>query len=116
MSSNGRSADGWFLTASGKRFWPLDPRPEDICIEDIAHALSHICRFGGHVREPYSVAQHSVIVSMIVKPENALYGLLHDAAEAYAGDMVRPLKRGMPAYRSIESAVSGPMPETWSNA
>ncbi len=84
----------WIPTYTGKRFFPLDPRPEDICIKDIAHALSHIGRFGGHTREFYSVAQHSVLVSLHVSQDWSRQGLLHDAAEAYVGDVVAPLKPG----------------------
>ena len=87
----------WMQTATGRKFWPLDPRPEDVDIEDIAHALSNVCRFGGHCREFYSVAEHSVRVSDYVgalggAPWHRLAGLLHDATEAYLGDMIRPLK------------------------
>lgn len=91
-------------TATGRRFWPLDPRPEDICIEDVAAALSRICRFGGHCSRFYSVAQHSVLVSHACAPVDALWGLLHDATEAYVGDIVRPLKRQpeMSGYRHAE--------------
>lgn len=92
----------WFLTHSGRQFWPLDPHIDDICIEDIAHALSLICRFGGHTREFYSVAQHSVIVCDALPREFKLTGLLHDATEAYVGDMIRPLKIMMPEYRTTE--------------
>ena len=83
---------GWIRTFSGLQFWPLDPRPEDIRIEDIAHALSQQCRFAGHARIFYSVAEHSVHVSTLCPPENALWGLLHDASEAYLQDVARPLK------------------------
>lgn len=92
----------WLQTFTGKQFYPLDPRAEDVDVRDIAHALSLICRFGGHVTKHYSVAQHSVIVSEIVPPHLALEGLLHDAAEAYIGDMVRPLKSAMPEYKAVE--------------
>lgn len=95
----------WFQTFSGVQFYPFDPRPEDIRIEDIAHHLSMICRFGGAIRTFYSVGQHSVLVSHAVPEEFALWGLLHDASEAYLGDMVRPLKVGMPAYRDVEHRV-----------
>lgn len=98
----------WLQTYSGRMFWPLGPRPEDVHIEDIAHALSHLCRFGGHATEFYSVAQHSILVSRLVPYEYALAGLLHDAAEAYVGDMVRPLKEAgvLHEYRRIEERVS----------
>lgn len=82
----------WMSTYTGKKFWPLDPRPEDICIVDIAHALSLISRFGGHTNEFYSVAQHSVHVAYSLPEETRLWGLLHDATEAYIGDMILPLK------------------------
>jgi len=84
--------DGWIQTYTGEQFWPLDPKPEHIRIEDIAHALSMLCRYNGHCLEFYSVAQHCVLMSHEVAPEHALWALLHDAAEAYLGDMPRPLK------------------------
>jgi uncharacterized protein len=97
----------WIQTYTGKQFWPLSPLPEDIVIEDIAHALSMQCRFGGHVRTFYSVAQHSVHVSLLVEPQYALWGLLHDAAEAYLVDLPRPIKKfsemGL-LYQEIEAA------------
>jgi hypothetical protein len=78
------------------------PTPEMICIEDIAHSLSHQCRFGGHLPQFYSVAQHCVNVASIVPPELRLAALLHDASEAYLLDMPSPIKRKMPEYRAIE--------------
>lgn len=103
----------WFQTISGMQFYPLDPRPEDIRTGDIAHGLSMICRFGGHVREFYSVAQHSVLVSHAVPPRHALWGLLHDATEAYLGDMIRPLKLSMPAYQEVEKRLEAVIAEVF---
>jgi hypothetical protein len=85
----------WIQTFTGKAFDLLDPKPETVCIEDIAHHLALINRFTGATREPYSVAQHSVLCSWIVPPELALTALLHDAAEAYVADVSRPLKEAM---------------------
>lgn len=95
----------FITTYTGRRFYPLDPNPSDVCIEDIAHALAMICRFCGHTREFYSVAEHSVHVSRIVPPEYALAGLLHDASEAYIADVSAPLKRSeeMRPYRNAEA-------------
>jgi hypothetical protein len=92
-------------TATGKQFWPLDPRPEEIDILDVAAALSKLCRYNGHCDWPYSVAQHSVYVSHQVPPEHALVGLLHDATEAYCADVPRPLKAYLPGYAEIEAGI-----------
>lgn len=78
---------------------------EDIDILDIAHALSLINRYTGHTIAPYSVAQHSVHVSRLVADEHALWGLLHDASEAYLGDVSRPLKSMLPDYKRLEEMV-----------
>jgi 5'-deoxynucleotidase YfbR-like HD superfamily hydrolase len=83
----------WIQTYTGRKVYPLDLNPDEIAIEDIAHALSNLCRFTGHCRSFYSVAQHSVYVSLSCEPVNALVGLLHDAPEAYLTDLPRPLKR-----------------------
>jgi hypothetical protein len=97
----------WIQTYSGVAFDLVNPTAEMVHIVDIAHSLAHLCRFGGHTREFYSVAQHSVIVSRNVPQEMRLAALLHDAPEAYCGDVTRPLKglRGMSAYRSIERGI-----------
>lgn len=97
----------WMQTVSGVVFEPLQPQLDRIHIEDIAHGLSMICRFGGHSREFYSVAEHSVYVSLACDPADAMAGLLHDAAEAYVGDMIRPLKHmpEMTFYRDAEDWV-----------
>lgn len=82
----------WMMTYTGKVYTPHEPKPEDIRITDVAHSLSMICRYGGHTRWFYSVAEHSVHVSHMVPPAFALEALLHDASEAYVGDMIIPLK------------------------
>ncbi len=97
--------EDFITTNSGVKFYPTAPLPEDIRIEDIAHALAHICRFGGHSWRFYSVAEHSVRVSRLVHHDNALAALLHDASEAYLGDMIRPLKWQFPAYGIMEAEI-----------
>jgi hypothetical protein len=108
----------WMQTASGGRFWPLDPRPDEVRIEDIAHALSMQCRFAGHCRAFYSVAEHSVRVARHVEarkapPRVVLAALLHDAAEAYVSDVVRPLKRFLPEHSRAEGLVFGAIAEAF---
>jgi uncharacterized protein len=95
----------WILTASGRRFSYEQPDPDSICIEDIAAALSKTCRFAGHPRKFYSVAQHSVLVASLLPTELQLEGLLHDAAEAYVVDLPSPLKALLPEYHEIESRI-----------
>lgn len=87
---------------SGRLINLANPDPSDLDIEDIAHALSLICRFTGHVNEFDSVAQHSLIVSYTVPEEDALAGLMHDATEAYLTDVSRPLKSMLPEYKVLE--------------
>lgn len=94
-------------TYSGGRFFPLDPHPAEVFVEDIAAALAKICRYGGMTTEFYSVAEHSVLVSEHVPAEYAFEALLHDAGEAYVGDMRRPLKNApeLVAFREIEQRI-----------
>ena len=92
-------------TATGITFDILKPTVEMVQIEDIAHALSQMNRFTGHCKFPYPVSQHSCFVSHLVPDEFALWGLLHDASEAYIGDMNRPMKHfstAGEAYRRVE--------------
>lgn len=89
-------------TVSGRRIFFDAILPEDFVLEDIAHALSNLCHWGGHCRAFFSVAQHSVLVSQLCPSTLAQWGLLHDAAEAYLGDMIRPIKVQMPEYRRLE--------------
>jgi hypothetical protein len=95
----------WMQTYTGRQFWPMDPNPTDVDPLDIAHALSLLCRYNGHVDRFYSVAEHCVLMSHAVPAEDALWALLHDATEAYVGDMIRPLKHSMPDYRAAEDRV-----------
>jgi len=92
----------WIQTFTGKQFFPLNPRGEDIDIRDIAHSLAMQCRFNGHCLKYYSVAEHSVRLSLMLPKELALWGLLHDAGEAYLCDLPRPLKHQMPSYFDFE--------------
>ena len=92
-----------YWLASGRVVDILRPRPDDIDFSDIANGLARVQRFGGQINaEHYSVAEHSVLVSRLCLPHNAILGLLHDASEAYIGDCVTPLKRQIPTYYTIE--------------
>lgn len=100
----------WMQTATGGQFWPMDPRAHEVSIEDIAHALSLLCRFGGHCLRFYSVAEHSVLLARLIKMRGAparvrLWALLHDAAEAYIVDVPRPLKPFLVNYKQAEASI-----------
>lgn len=97
------SAEHESMIRSGIFFDVLNPRAEDIHIEDIAHALSNLCRFGGHSSEFYSVAEHSVICFFGVDEPFKKHALLHDASEAYLVDIPRPIKKILPEYQRIEN-------------
>lgn len=95
----------WIETVSGISFEFLEPKPEQIDIEDIAHALSMTCRYTGHCREFYSVAEHSSLCSLLLPPELKLAGLLHDASEAYITDVASPIKAHLSNYQAIEDGI-----------
>jgi len=105
--------DTSFTTFTGRQFDPFDPQPEDIHILDIAHALSNTCRYGGMCQFYYSVAQHSGYVAQMAmdlngtktSPDWPLWGLLHDAAEAYIGDMPTPFKPFMTNFDKVETDI-----------
>lgn len=95
----------WIQTYTGRRFdyvQPVESIVDQINIHDIARALSMLCRYNGHTKEYYSVAEHSVYVSRLVPEDVALGGLLHDAAEAYIGDIPTPLKNLLPIVKTLE--------------
>jgi hypothetical protein len=96
----------WIQTFSGGQFWPLDPRADEVLLVDIAHQLAKVCRFGGATLDFYSVAEHSLRVADLVPPELRLQALLHDAAEAYCGDVVRPLKRNLVGFDEVEARIA----------
>lgn len=99
-------------TFTGRHFDPMQIRTEDICIEDIAHALSLMCRGGGHLKYFYSVAQHSLNCAAEAKARGwserlQLACLLHDASEAYLSDIIRPVKANLTGYLEIENRIMG---------
>lgn len=99
------ASKAWIQTYTGKKFFPLSPREDGICIEDIAHSLAMQCRFTGHSKFHYSIAQHSVLVSYLCDSADKQHALLHDAAEAYVCDLASPLKRSgkFEDYKKIEN-------------
>lgn len=100
-----KSRGDWMQTYRGDAFFPATPKPEDVHVEDIAHALGMQCRYGGQCERHYSVAEHSYWVSLLVPPEHALQALMHDSAEGYLVDVPRPSKILMNDYRVVEERV-----------
>lgn len=108
MSEGDWLSASWMQTYTGIAFRPWADHEEMVDLidpRDIAHALSQVCRYGGHTRRFYSVAEHGVLISRAVPEEDRPWGLMHDAAEAYLGDMVRPVKIGLQEYRDLEGRV-----------
>lgn len=100
----------WILTYLGLQFWPIDPRPEEVSINDIAHALSNICRYAGHTKHFYSVAEHCALMFEAVRLAGGdltaqRWALMHDAPEAYLVDIPKPLKKSLPDYQVVEERV-----------
>lgn len=93
--------DGYMQTFSGIKFYPDKIKKSDILLDDIIHALSNTCRYSGHSKEFYSVAEHCIVMADFF-PEHKKLALFHDAAEAYMGDLPRPIKNLIPDYKKIE--------------
>lgn len=100
-----RKPKDWIQTFTGRQFWPTEPRAADVDIVDIAHSLAMQCRYSGHCKIFYSVAEHCVHVSHFLPPELRLWGLLHDAGEAYLTDVPRPIKPFLPGFKELEASV-----------
>ena len=98
----------YITTYTGIRFYPASPDAEGICIEDIAHALSFLCRGNGHVSGFWSVAEHCILCAREAAAREwpdrlVLASLLHDASECYLSDVPRPFKKELPAYCEHEA-------------
>jgi hypothetical protein len=98
-------------TLSGAKFFVDECNIGEIPIEDVAHALGMNCRYNGHVTKHYSVAEHSVLVSLLVPKEDAFWGLMHDVTEAFVPDVPRPFKHLIHGFQDFESTLAGKMAE-----
>jgi len=98
-------AGSWIQTYTGRRFYPFSPSVYDVDIKDIAHALSNQCRYAGHCRRFYSVAEHSILMAEKAPMALKLPALLHDAGEAYLTDVPSPIKRFMPEFKRVEDEI-----------
>lgn len=103
----------WIQTYSGNAFYPLDPRADEVILEDVAHALSLKCRFGGHCRRFYSVAQHAVLVSRLVPEECGLEALHHDDSEYVLPDVPSPVKPYLWGFKAAELRVARAISEAF---
>jgi 5'-deoxynucleotidase YfbR-like HD superfamily hydrolase len=108
----------YILTYKKKEFYPLEPKIEDIDIEDIAHALSLLCRANGHFKHFYSVGLHSINCAYEAQArgysKNVILGcLLHDGSEAYLADITRPVKKHLHKYLEIEDVLQSKIFEKW---
>lgn len=101
--------DDGIALLSGAMFNYNKPEESDVTIDDIATALSNVCRFSGHLPRFYSVAQHLVNTSRIVKPEFAFTALMHDTAEAFTNDLPTPLKFALPIFKELEIKIESTM-------
>ena len=101
-SQTTRNGYYWMQTFTGRAVFPMDMRPEEIWIEDIAHALSMQCRYAGHCNKFESVAEHCVLLATVI-PKHKLEALMHDSPEAYLIDVPRPVKRHLNGYYDIEA-------------
>ena len=101
----------WMQTYTGAQFWPLDPRADEVRFEDIAAALSKLCRYGGQTIRFYSVAEHCVHVASKAPDWLKRDALLHDASEAYLCDIIRPIKSHLANYLEIEARLEGVIAE-----
>lgn len=103
------SSDNWISLLSGARFNYDKPEESSVTIEDIASALSNVCRFSGHLPCFYSVAQHLVNTSRIVPREYSFDALMHDTAEAFTNDLPTPLKWVLPIFKELETKIESAM-------
>lgn len=107
-NDNAPPASANYIATYTSRFYPTAPRASEVDILDIAHSLGMQCRYAGHGRRFYSVAEHSVHIARYLQrtaPRAALAGLLHDATEAYVVDVPRPVKADLAGYKGIERRV-----------
>lgn len=106
--------DGWLETFTGEQFHFLQPLAAEIHVEDVAHSLSQLCRYNGHTKAFYSVAEHSILICDWIaanfpgaSQQVLRTALLHDVAETYLGDMSRPVKHQMPQFKELEHIIEG---------